>query len=52
MEQRYMITVKFVVEADSAKDAEEMVETTCEKTATSFPELSYEEIEDIEEEEE
>jgi len=51
VEQRYTITVKFVVEADSAEDAEEMVETACEKAAASFPEMSYEGIEDIEEEE-
>ncbi|MBH0209764.1 MAG: hypothetical protein HP495_14845 [Nitrospira sp.] len=52
MEQRYAITVKFVVDADSAEDAEEMVETACEKASVSFPEMSYEGIEDIEEEEE
>ena len=38
--------------ADSAEDAEEMVETACEKASASFPEMSYEGIEDIEEEEE
>jgi hypothetical protein len=52
VEQRYAITVKFVVDADSAEDAEEMVETACEKASVSFPEMSYEGIEDIEEEEE
>ncbi len=52
VEQRYAITVKFVVDADSAEDAEEMVETACEKASASFPEMSYEGIEDIEEEEE
>lgn len=52
MEQRYAITVKFFVDADSAEDAEEMVETACEKAAAGFPEMSYEGIEDIEEEEE
>ena len=31
MEQKYAITVKFLVNADSAEDAEEMVETACEK---------------------
>ena len=52
MEQRYAITVKFVVNADSAEDAEEMIETACEKATASFPEMSYEGIEDIEEDEE
>lgn len=52
VEQRYAITVKFLVDADSAEDAEEMVETACEKAAASFSEMSYEGIEDIEEEEE
>jgi hypothetical protein len=50
--QRYAITVKFLVDADSAEDAEEMVETACEKASATFPEMSYEGIEDIEEEEE
>jgi len=52
VEQRYTITVKFVVEADSAEDAEEMVETACEKASASFSEMTYEGIEDIEEDEE
>jgi len=52
VDQRYAITVKFLVNADSAEDAEEMVETACEKATASFPEMSYEGIEDIEEEEE
>jgi hypothetical protein len=52
VEQRYAITVKFLVNADSAEDAEEMIETACEKATASFPEMSYEGIEDIEEEEE
>ncbi|MCP9451352.1 MAG: hypothetical protein NNA23_01570 [Nitrospira sp.] len=52
MEQRYIVTVKFVVEADSAEDAEEMLESACEKAAATFPGMSYEGIEDIEEEEE
>jgi hypothetical protein len=52
VEQRYAITVKFLVDADSAEDAEEMVETACEKASASFPEMNYEGIEDIEEEEE
>lgn len=52
VEQRYAITVKFLVDADSAEDAEEMVETACEKAAALFSEMSYEGIEDIEEEEE
>lgn len=51
MDQRYAITVKFLVTADSAEDAEEMIETACEKASALFPELSYEGIEDIEEEE-
>jgi len=52
VDQRYAITVKFLVNADSAEDAEEMVETACEKATALFPEMSYEGIEDIEEEEE
>ncbi len=52
MEQRYAITVKFLVNADSAEDAEEMVETACEKATASFSGMSYAGIEDIEEEEE
>ena len=51
VEQRYAITVKFLVTADSAEDAEEMVETACEKATASYSEMSYEGIEDIEEEE-
>jgi hypothetical protein len=51
VEQRYAITVKFLVNADSAEDAEEMIETACEKATAAFPEMSYEGIEDIEEEE-
>ncbi len=52
VEQRYAITVKFLVNADSAEDAEEMVETACEKATAAFSEMSYEGIEDIEEDEE
>jgi hypothetical protein len=54
LDQRYSIIVRFVVTADSAEDAEEVIETMCEKAATSFAgsEISYEGIEDIEEEEE
>jgi hypothetical protein len=52
VEQRYVVTVKFLVEADSAEDAEEMIESACEKAAASFPGMSYEGIEDIEEGEE
>ena len=52
MKHRYAITVKFLVNADSAEDAEEMVKTACEKATALFPEMSYEGIEDIEEEEE
>ena len=36
----------------SAEDAEEMIETACEKASAAFPEMSYEGIEDIEEDEE
>jgi hypothetical protein len=52
VEQRFAITVKFLVTADSAEDAEEMVETACEKATAAFSDMSYEGIEDIEEEEE
>jgi hypothetical protein len=52
VEQRYAITVKFLVSADSAEDAEEMIETACEKATAALPDMSYEGIEDIEEEEE
>ena len=52
VEQRYAISVKFLVDADSAEDAEEMVETACEKAAAAFPGMSYEGVENIEEEEE
>ncbi len=52
MDSRYAITVKFVVQADSAEDAEELLEAACEKAAAAFSEISYEGIEDIEEEEE
>ena len=41
MEQRYAITVKFLIDADSAEDAEEMVETACEKASASFPGASW-----------
>ena len=53
MEQRFSLIVRFQVTADSAEDAEEIIETVCEKAASSHPEgeLSYEGIEDIEEEE-
>jgi hypothetical protein len=44
--------VKFVVHADSAEEAEELVEAACEKAAATFLEISYEGIEDIEEDEE
>lgn len=52
MEQRYAITVRFLVAADTAEDAEELIDTACEKAAATYSELSYEGIEDIEEEEE
>ena len=52
MDSRYALTVKFVVNADSAEEAEELVETACEKAAAPFPEISYEGIEDIEEDDE
>ena len=52
MYSRYALTVKFVVHADSAEEAEELVEAACEKAAATFSEISYEGIEDIEEDEE
>jgi hypothetical protein len=52
--QRYGITVKFLVTADTPEEAEEIIETACEKAAASMGEgdVSYEGIEDIEEDEE
>jgi hypothetical protein len=52
--QRYSVIVQFLVSADSAEDAEEIIETICEKAAVSFAEgnVSYEGVEDIEEAEE
>ena len=52
VDSRYALTVKFVVHADSAEEAEELVEAACEKAAATFSEISYEGIEDIEEDEE
>lgn len=52
MDSRYAVTVKFVVNADSAEEAEELVGAACEKAAAAFSEISYEGIEDIEDEEE
>ncbi|GKS59450.1 hypothetical protein YTPLAS18_29770 [Nitrospira sp.] len=54
MNQRYGVIVKFLISADSPEEAEELIETVCEKAATSVPEgdISYEGIEDIEEAEE
>jgi hypothetical protein len=52
--QRYGITVKFLISADSPEEAEEIIDSACEKAATSMGEgeASYEGIEDIEEDEE
>ncbi len=49
--QRYGVIVKFLISADSPEEAEELIESVCEKAATSVPEgdISYEGIEDIEE---
>ena len=54
MNQRFGITVKFLISADSPEEAEEIIESACEKMATSTHEgdESYEGIEDIEEEDE
>ena len=52
VDTRYALTVKFVVSADSAEEAEELVEAACEKAAAAFSEISYEGIEDIEEDDE
>jgi hypothetical protein len=52
VDSRYEITVKFVVQVDSAEEAEELVEAACEKAAAAFSEISYEGIEDIAEDEE
>ncbi|HET6675886.1 MAG TPA: hypothetical protein VFG71_11120 [Nitrospiraceae bacterium] len=52
MSQRYGITVKFLVSADTPEEAEEIIESACEKAAASMGEsTSYEGIEDIEEDE-
>jgi hypothetical protein len=52
--QRYGITVKFLISADSPEEAEEIIDSACEKAAASMGEgdASYEGIEDIEEDEE
>ena len=52
--QRFGITVKFLISADSPEEAEEIIESGCEKMASSIHEgdVSYEGIEDIEEEDE
>jgi hypothetical protein len=54
LNQRYSITVNFIITADSAEDAEEAIESICERAASSHAggEISYEGIEDIEEAEE
>ena len=54
MNQRCGITVKFLISADSPEEAEEIIESGCEKMAASIHEgdVSYEGIEDIEEEDE
>ncbi len=46
--------VKFLISADSPEEAEEIIESGCEKMASSIHEgdVSYEGIEDIEEEDE
>ena len=53
MSQRYGITVKFLISADTPEEAEEIIESACEKAAASISEgdVSYEGIEDIEEDE-
>lgn len=45
--------MKFLVTAESVEDAEELIGSLCEKAASSFSagEISYEGIEEIEEEE-
>lgn len=52
--QRFAVIVRFEVTAESAEDAENFVESACERAATLSAEgdLSYEGIEDIEEAEE
>ena len=52
MDSRYAVTVKFIVTADSVEDAEELIEAACEKSAAGFSDITYEGIEDIEEDEE
>lgn len=54
MNQRFGITVKFLISADSPEEAEEIIESGCEKMAAAIHEgdVSYEGIEDIEEEDE
>lgn len=49
--QRFGVIVKFLISADSPEEAEELIESVCEKAATATPEgdISYEGIEDIEE---
>ncbi len=49
--QRYGVIVKFLISADSPEEAEELIESVCEKAASAMPEgdISYEGIEDIEE---
>ncbi len=53
MNQRFGITVKFPISA-TCEEAEEIIESACEKMASSIHEgdVSYEGIEDIEEEDE
>lgn len=54
MNVRFNITVKFQVNAESAEDAEELIDSLCEKATrgSAEGEISYEGIEDVEEEEE
>lgn len=54
MNARFNLRVKFQVSAESAEDAEELIDSLCEKATRGSVEgeISYEGIEDIEEEEE
>lgn len=54
MSAKFNIMVKFQVDAESAEDAEELIDSLCERATRGATEgeISYEGIEDIEEEEE
>jgi len=54
VDQRFAVVVRFEVTAESAEDAEALIDSACERAATLSAEgdLSYEGIEDIEEAEE